>query len=331
MLKLLRTLCLLMLCLCCSCQQSEDRYRLPRFRQQVNIDILRYDREFFENNRIADSTFWTLYCENIMQFGPVDAHETQCYLELFRNDSDICQSYRQAQIMFDENEDLEAILSKAFFRLQHYVPDMPLPRVSMHISGFGQSIVSAPGILSASIDKYLGEDYPIYQDLFYEYQCARMNPEQLATDYLNGWLRSEFTHESLMYDYRLLDYLIYEGKLLFLLEKIMPEMSFEQLAAWSKEDYLWCKQNESPMWDRIQYYEHLYSRDPLVLQKYIGDAPSTIYFTEESPARAAIWLGYRIVSEYMRQQKDCNILQLMMEVDSEKILRLSLYRPKLSK
>jgi uncharacterized protein YjaZ len=134
-----------------------------------------------------------------------------------------------------------------------------------------------------------------------------------------------------MYDYRLLDYLIYEGKLLFLLEKIMPEMSFEQLAAWSKEDYLWCKQNESPMWDRIQYYEHLYSRDPLVLQKYIGDAPSTIYFTEESPARAAIWLGYRIVSEYMRQQKDCNILQLMMEVDSEKILRLSLYRPKLSK
>lgn len=316
---------LLLLCLLCSCQ--EERYRLPRFRQQVDIEIVRYDREFSENAHIADSAFWHLYCEDIMQFGPVDDKETQCYLELFHNDSDICRSYRDAQKIFDENEYLEDILSKAFFRLQHYIPDIPLPTVSMHISGFGQSIVSAPGILSASIDKYLGADYPIYGELFYDYQAARMHPEQLPADYMNGWLRSEFTHESLMYDHRLLDYIIYEGKLLFLLEKIMPELAFEKLAAWTIDDYHWCQQNEKQMWERIQYYEHLYSKDPLVLQKYIGDAPSTIYFTEDSPARAAIWIGYRIVCEFMQTQKNCDILHMMMEVDSDKILRLSLYRP----
>ncbi len=310
-----------------SCQQTEGRYRVPRFHRQIDMDIARYDREFFETESISDSSFWYLYCEDIMQFGTVGERETQCYLELFHNDSDVCKTYRQAQIIFAENENLEATLSEAFFRLNHFVPDIPLPKVSMHISGFGQSIVSAPGILSAGIDKYLGKDYPIYKDLFYEYQLHRMIPEQLPADYLNGWLRSEFTHESLMSDMRLIDYLIYEGKMLFLLEKIFPQMPFEYLAAWTKTDYIWCVQNESPMWDRIQYYEHLYSRDPLVLQKYIGEAPNTIYFTEEAPARAAIWLGYRIVCEFMQQHPELDILPMMMEVDADKILQESLYRP----
>ena len=211
--------------------------------------------------------------------------------------------------------------------MTHFVPDIPLPKVSMHISGFGQSVVSAPGILSAGIDKYLGSDFPIYKDLFYEYQLSRMIPEQLAADYLNGWLRSEFTHESLMEDVRLLDYLVYEGKILFLLEKIFPKMPFEYLAAWNRENYVWCVQNEAPMWERIQYYEHLYSRDPLVLQKYIGDGPSTVYFTDDSPARAAIWIGYRIVCDFMQRQPDMEILPMMMEVRADSILRESLYRP----
>lgn len=325
--KLCRLLPLLALCLLFSCQQEEERYRVPRFRDQIDIDIVRYDREFFENGNIADSAFWYLYCENIMQFGTVGEKETQCYLELFHGDSDVCRTYRKAQTIFDENEKLEADLSEAFFRLKHFVPDIPLPKVSMHISGFGQSVVSAPGILSAGIDKYLGSDFPIYKELFYEYQLSRMIPEQLAADYLNGWLRSEFTHESLMEDVRLLDYLVYEGKILFLLEKIFPKMPFEYLAAWNRENYVWCVQNEAPMWERIQYYEHLYSRDPLVLQKYIGDGPSTVYFTEDSPARAAIWIGYRIVCDFMQRHPDMEILPMMMEVRADSILRESLYRP----
>ncbi len=315
------------LCLCCACQQEEARYRVPRFRHQVEVNIVRYDRELFSEATIADSAFWSLYCEDIMQFGPVGKRETQCFTEMFLQDSDIILSYHAAQKIFDDTKDLERDLSEAFFRLRHFVPDIPIPVVSMHLSGFGQSIVSAPGMLSASIDKYLGADYPIYQELFYDYQRARMEPAQLPTDYLNGWLRSEFTHESLMYDNRLLDYMIYEGKLLFLLEKIFPKAPFERLAAWSRQDYHWCKENESRMWERIQYYEHLYSSDPIVLQKYIGEAPNTVYFTEEAPARAAIWLGYRIVSEYMRQQPEQDLLHMMMEIDSDKMLQLSLFRP----
>ena len=81
------------------------------------------------------------------------------------------------------------------------------------------------------------------------------------------------------------------------------------------------------MWERIQYYEHLYSRDPLVLQKYIGDGPNTVYFTEDSPARAAIWIGYRIVCDFMQRHPDMEILPMMMEVRADSILRESLYRP----
>lgn len=325
--RILGWCCLTMLMFAAACTPVEDRYRVPPFRGQVDIDIVRYDREFFEKGYIADTIFWPLYCEDIMQFGRPGEKETQCYLELFQNDSDVLKCYALSQIIFDEIDDLEKLLSEAFYRLQHFVPDLPIPKVSMHISGFGQSVVSAPGILSAGIDKYLGKDYPIYQELFYEYQCERMMAPQLPADYLNGWLRSEFTHASLMEDHRLLDYLVYEGKLLFLMEKILPSLDFELLAAWNREDYAWCVENEKNMWERILYYEHLYSRDALVLQKYIGDAPNTIYFTEDAPARAAIWLGYRMVEEYMRECPELDLLHLMMTVDADHILQTSLYRP----
>ena len=142
-----------------------------------------------------------------MQAGQAGLPETRAYMEVFRNDSDMMQVWSDCQQLFSSTRKTEKQLSAAFKRLCHYVPDMPVPVVGMHLSGFGLSIVSAPDRLSASIDKYLGPDYPYYENLFYDYQRRRMRPEQLTADYLNGWIRSEFTNESIMAGQRLLDYL----------------------------------------------------------------------------------------------------------------------------
>jgi len=306
---------------------TEKRYRVPASAPAPDIRIQRYDREFFEKGSIGDSAFWQIYTENIMQAGEAGLPETRAYMEVFRNDSDMLQVWSDCQQQFSDTRKVERQLSAAFKRLCHYVPDMPVPVVGMHLSGFGLSIVSAPDRLSASIDKYLGPDYPYYEDLFYGYQRRRMHPQQLTADYLNGWIRSEFTNESIMARQRLLDYLVYEGKILFLLQLTLPHEPLERLAGWDKTQLDWCRANEQRMWDRILEYEHLYSPDPLVLSKYIGDGPFTVYFTEDSPSRAAIWTGYQMVRQYMAAQPDCSIMDLMMQTDAREILRQSHYRP----
>lgn len=318
----LLALVIILLTACC----EESRYRVPGKPGQ-SVHFTRYDQDFFEDGYIEDSVFRDLFTNQIMQMATVDEARTDSFLELFRQDSIMQKVYADCQEEFAELKLYENKLSEAFHRLCHFVPDMPVPAVSTHISGFSQSVVSAPSNLSVSLDKYLGSDYPVYESLFYDYQRQRMKPEQLVTDCMNGWLRSEFTNASIMEDYRLLDFILYEGKMLFLLKLIFPDEAPELMAAWTKEELDWCVANEKKMWERILEYEHLYSRDHLVLSKYIGDGPFTIYFTQDSPSRAAIWVGLRIIEAYMQQHKELSVITLIMETDAEKILSESLYRP----
>lgn len=321
----LRLALALLVTLASSC--TEERYRVPRGNQVEVTEIARYDREFFETGQIADSAFWKLYNESVMLAGPVGEASTKALMDVFRNDSDMIRVAADCETRFASSQPYAKAFSQAFTRLCAFVDDMPVPKISFHISGFGQSVVSAPDILSASVEKFLGNDYPLYGELFYPYQCQRMTPEHLVADCLNGWIRSEFTNASLMSDTRLIDYLVYEGKILFLLEKVFPGEPMDVLIGCSPEQADWLKSNEARMWQRILEYDHLYSRDPLVLSKYIGDAPTTVYFTEESPGRAAIWNGYGIVSAYMEHSPETSIMELLMETDAERIFSISLYRP----
>ena len=318
-------LCLtLVLCLA-AC--TEPRYRVPHHAEMPAVSIERFDREFFDSARISQADFWQLYVEDIMHVGRLDDPASLAMMEVFRTDADMQQVYSDAQKLFPTTDFLSRVLSKAFGRLVHFFPEMPVPAVSTHISGFGQSVVSAPGRLSVSLDKYLGADYPLYAELFYPYQWHRMSPDHMAADCLNGWIRSEFTNESIMNDFRLVDYLIYEGKLLFLLHLIMPDEPFEHLAGWNRPQLEWCRDNEKRMWERLLEYDHLFSDDPLVLSKYINDGPSTVYFTEDSPGRAAIWTGYSIVCQYMKRQPAISVAEMFLETDGDVFLQKALYRP----
>ena len=58
------------------------------------------------------------------------------------------------------------------------------------------------------------------------------------------------------------------------------------------------------MWESILRFQHLYSTDPLVIAKYIGEAPRTSYFPEKAPGKAAVWTGYQIVETYMNKHQE---------------------------
>lgn len=314
-------------CLLISC--TEKRYRIPISAPKQEVKVVRYDREFFETGTIEDRTFRRLYEENILQVGNVDDEQSEAYLRIFRNDSDMCHVYRDCQRIFDMEyqKAFEKKLSKAFTRLCFFIGDMPVPQVSFHISGFSQSVVSAPANLSLALDKFLGSDYPLYEDLFYDYQLVRMSPERMAADAMNGWIRSEFSAEGLLNTQRILDYLVYEGKVLFLLHKVMPKEPLENLAGWSAEQLAWCKANEVNMWERVNAYGQLEMSDHLMLQKYFGEQPSTPYFTEDSPGRAIVWVGFQMVAKYMATHPETSLMAMMMEVDTDAVFTESGYHP----
>lgn len=317
-----------LLLLCCllllSCQNN--RFEVPGTPEHP-IKIVRFDQQFHTNDTTLDSAFLKLYAVNIMEVGEPGSDDYQAFLDIYHHDKDLANLYDSCQQHFNDTKELETGLTWAFHRLTHFFPDMSTPTVYMHISGYGESIVSAPGMLSASLDKYLGTKHHMYQILYQPHQVRRMQPEKMLSDYLLGWIQSEWTPNDLMGKDQLLDYLLYEGRIIFLTSIVLPDEPLERLFAFTPEQLEWCRENEKKMWDGIVQHQLLFTKDKQILSCFLGDEPTTSYFPKESPGRAATWIGYRIIKEYMQQHPKTSLQELMTIKDAQLLLNGSTYHP----
>lgn len=315
------TLCCLLLFSC-----KGNRFEVPGTPEHP-IKLVRFDQQFYTNDTSIDKAFLHLYAVNIMEMGEPGSEEFKAFSEIYHQDKDLANLYDSCQLVFSDTRALETSLTWAFHRLTYFFPKMEIPTVYMHISGYGQSIVSAWGKLSASLDKYLGADHPMYQLLYEPHQAGRMIPEKLLSDYLLGWIQSEFTPSDVMNQNRLLDHLLYEGKISYLTSLVLPDEPLEHLFSFTPEQLEWCRQNEKNMWDGIVQHKLLFSNDKEILSRFLGDAPTTSYFPSASPGRAATWIGYRIIEEYMEQNPKMSVASMMEERDAQLILNGSAYHP----
>ena len=88
-----------------------------------------------------------------------------------------------------------------------------------------------------------------------------------------------------------------------------------------------CKVHEKRMWEYLIENKKLFVTDGFILNQFINDAPFTKDFSQDSPGRAAVWIGYRIIDSYMKNNRNVSLNDLMRETDYQKILNLSKYNP----
>ena len=212
---------------------------------------------------------------------------------------------------------------KEMHRVVNALPKEYRVPFAMHVSGFNQNVLVGDSLLSISIDKYLGEEYPLYQDFFYDFQRRLMTPEHIVPDYLAGWLMSEYPFEGK--ENVLLDRMIYEGKIKYLIHQAFPELKPEVLMGYTETSYNWCKENESNLWKAIIERKHLYTPDLMTTNKYFDNVPS-IFLASDAPGNLGSWLGWQIIDKYMRETNSTPEA-LMQNNDSQAILTDSKYKP----
>jgi hypothetical protein len=193
------------------------------------------------------------------------------------------------------------------------------------VSGLNQSLIIDETFMPLSIDNYLGEEYPLYKQIgIYKYQRPNMRREKVASDYITAWLTSEF---STSLANNLLTDIIHRGKILYTVSVLLPETPEYVIMGYSKAQWEWVKKNESTMWETLVYTKDLYTTNMITKNKYINDGPFTLPFTQESPGRAGVWIGWQIVESYMRHNPEISIQQLLQQPDAQVILNNSNYRP----
>ena len=152
-----------------------------------------------------------------------------------------------------------------------------------------------------------------------------MTPQNVPIDYVLGWMMTEFPRNAEKKD--LLNEMVYNGKLLYLLDALMPDKADTLKIAYSGKQLSWCKQNEFNMWAYFVQKKTLYETNPAEIIKFTGEGPFTAAFNKESPSRVGNYIGWMIVRNYMKRQPKTTLEDLMAQKDAQKLLNQSHYKP----
>jgi hypothetical protein len=301
---------------------------------KLEVEIQRFDKDLFALKQNADLNVFKddykeildLYSNKVIGLGDINAPNYMDYLNKFLYDSTMVQVYDTVVKVFPNMEEQEKDLSLAFKYLKYYFPEYRVPVFYTQLSGFNQSIVVAQDLVGISLDKYLGEDCEFYTLLRTpQYAKKNMIPNRIAQDVILAYGLTEFPFKPLKDD--LISNMIYQGKIRYFMQKIMPDLPEYDIMKYSKEQQNWCEINEEQMWGHIIEQKHLFNSQYRTIIKYINDGPNTSGMPAESPSRTGIWLGLQIVKEFMKNNPEYKLEKLMKENDYAMILRKSGFQP----
>lgn len=314
------------------------RTYFPKDLESQPIDIVRFDNALMN---VHDSTvaqdirvlydeypeFMPLWVEDILGIPAADTAYLETALPQFLNDTlyGFKNTNAREQQIFADITGLEKSLSKAFSRIQWLYPNADIPSLYFFVSGFQTPIYFNEELIGIGADMYLGSDYEYYNRVVYEYQKQTMRPECIPVDVVSAYLFRTLPYTSAKS--RLLDQMMYRGKVMYLTAQIFDDLPPYEVMGWTKEQWEWCVRNERPIWHLVMDNRDLFKTESLVLTGYLNDGPFTSEVSQDSPGRLGIWLGWRIAESFMEHNENVTLQELMAEGDAQKILEESYYKP----
>ncbi|HKK81285.1 MAG TPA: hypothetical protein VJ909_03500 [Prolixibacteraceae bacterium] len=271
-------------------------------------------------------SFLDAYAQDILQLGGVGSHAMEKNLQLFLNDTVYSQVGDTIIKRFADFNSIKEKFTQGLKHYKYYFPNKEIPAVYAYPSGFNQSLVVADDFLGVGLDKYLGRDCVFYKYLgLPQFKIQNMYPMRMVAEAFYAMAVTQYPFNDK--NDNLLANMIQEGKLIYFTEAMLPEISDSVIIGYSQKQLEWSNENEAAMWTYLIEQKLLYTSERLEIRKYINDAPFTTPFTNESPGRTGVWLGWQIVHSYMKNNEEVSLGELMRMNDAQAILSHSGYFP----
>lgn len=297
----------------------------------LDLDLLelRKSSRFKDYTSLQKShgTFFNLFCKRIINIGEPGSPQFEMYFKEFLTDPTIKSVFDSVNLIYADRKEFIEPLNDAFTRYKQFFPKNRIPRVETFISGFNYGIIATDSVLGIGLDMFLGKDNKFYSMLSVpKFISYSMGKEYLVSSAVKGWMTTEFVLDSK--SNTLLDEMIYEGKMLYVLDALFPETHDSIKIKYSNFQLEWAKHNEAPAWKYLIDQKLLFNTNHLEKRKIIADAPFTTGMPKESPGRIGQFLGWQIVRKYMSKKDKIDLMALINETNSQKILNESGYKPK---
>jgi hypothetical protein len=305
-------------------------------RQKLDLKINRFERTLFlindSNAEVVSKkleenfgTFNEVFTYQIMQKDNLTNDQYLQELINFTEHKDMREAYDSVDVLFGDFTEFEKELEFAFWQFSNYFPSYPVPEITTFFGGFNYGVVTYDDNIAIGLENFLGKDSKYYQ-LLGNPQYLRFQKQKkfIVSNVMEVWLNEYF--RQYLYGSDLLSQMVYKGKVMYCIDKMLPEMNMEDKFRFTNEQMNWVKENEASIWQYIVNEDLLFSNDENKFRSFIDYSPFAKGMPNKAPGRVAYFIGYKMVKEYMNNNK-IEIEDLMYLKDSRKFLQQSKYKP----
>ena len=241
--------------------------------------------------------------------------------------------YDTTQVVFPDMEGIKKDFEQAFRFYKYHFPFQPLSgEVVTYISEYTiGGFLYGDNSIALGLDFYLGENYPYQQynptnPNFSSYLTHSFNKDHLIMKAMK--LLVQDLNGTTPRGNKLLDYMIHNGKELYLLNQLLPHTPDSIKLEFSQKQVDWVNENEANIWAYFISEDLLYSTEHGKFRKYVEYSPNSPGMPDEAPGRTANWLGWQIVKAYMNRNPGTSLKELIEVRDAQVIMDGSRYKPR---
>ncbi|RYD79957.1 MAG: gliding motility lipoprotein GldB, partial [Sphingobacteriales bacterium] len=171
---------------------------------------------------------------------------------------------KEVDSIFPSLKSQEEGLSETFKYIKYYYPKVKIPRFVAFVSGFSYPTPIGEGYLGIGLDTFLGKDSKFYRGIVESvplYMSRRFTPENIVPR-----VAETFAHEELFPEpdanRTLLSKMIFQGKILYFLDQVLPESISDSTKIGYTNDQLgWAQNFEPDIWAYFLENNNLYETD----------------------------------------------------------------------
>jgi hypothetical protein len=265
------------------------------------------------------------YIEDVLQMGSVDDSNLFASIRSFVTHPDFSEVFQEVEAVYPNLDDVSYETEQAWKHYIYYFPNAQVPQFFSCVGGFNTPFILTEDGVGICLELFLGSKCKFYDYLQWPvYQRNRMTPQHLVPWMMKGWLETEFMTEA--DQTTLLQDIIEQGKVLYCLDALLPNVEDSIKIGYSATEMLWAHEHERMVWAHFVDNELLFNTNPALKGKFTNDGPFTVDLVKESPSRMGHFIGWQMVRAYMDKLDQVD-LQALMQTDAQLILNKSNYKP----
>lgn len=275
--------------------------------------------------------FYSDYLREMLEIGtPKDSTKLYSLLASVLESNDFKALNKAVGQVFPNLNQQERELTIAFKYIKYYYPKFEIPRVIAFVGGFSYQTPIGEDYIGIGLDMFLGADSPFYQALVNSiplYVSRRFTPDNIAPRVIETILREELL-EPVEPTFNTLELMIYNGKLLYAMDVLLPSVKDEHKIGYNEQQLTWSKQYQKDIWAWFIEENLLYNNDYNRIYKYFSEAPFTpeLGINNESSPKLGSYIGWMIVRKYMERNPEVPLNELLENTNAQLILKESNFR-----